>query len=148
LLGRFIGAVGLAAFAREVHQVRKVTARPRIAKRSVMRLKFDPVKLAQFPETIRLVCRDFGLSRAALYRLFEPDGGLAGYIRERRLHRAFSMLVSPARRHWNMIDFAFECKFGSDATFIRAFRRHFGMTPGEVRSQAELVRAGRVAPAP
>ena len=57
LSGSFIGAVGLGAFPLEVHQVQEVTGRPRIAQRTVMRLEFDSVELAQFPETVRLVPR-------------------------------------------------------------------------------------------
>lgn len=79
------------------------------------------------------ICRQFGLSRASLARLFEPEGGLAHYIQERRLHRAFMMLGSPAYRHWRLIDIALECNFSSDITFIRAFRKLFDLTPGEVR---------------
>jgi len=88
------------------------------------------------------LCRKFRLSSAALCRLFESEGGLAGYIRQRRLNRAFSMLVSPAYRNWRLIDFAVDARFSSDATFIRAFRRLFGMTPGDARAQAERARAG------
>jgi AraC-like DNA-binding protein len=88
------------------------------------------------------LCRKFRLSRAALYRLFESEGGLAGYIQQRRLNRAFSMLISPAYRNWRLIDFAVDARFSSDATFIRAFRRLFGMTPGDARAQAERARAG------
>jgi hypothetical protein len=55
LSGRFIGAVGLAAFTLEIHQIQKVTIRPRIAQRTVMRLELDSVKLAQFSETVAFV---------------------------------------------------------------------------------------------
>jgi AraC-like DNA-binding protein len=36
-----------------------------------------------------------------------------------------------------LIDIAVECRFSSDATFIRAFRRQFGITPGDVRELAD-----------
>jgi AraC-like DNA-binding protein len=35
----------------------------------------------------------FGLSRASLYRLFEPPGGIAKYIRKARLNRAFQEIT-------------------------------------------------------
>jgi hypothetical protein len=54
LSGRFIGAIGLAAFTLEIHEIQKVTSRSRIAQRTVMRLEFDSVKLAQFPEAYDL----------------------------------------------------------------------------------------------
>lgn len=82
------------------------------------------------------LCRAFGLSRAGLYRLLAPHSPMS-YIRQRRLHRAFAMLISPAFRTWRIIDIALEFRFSSDATFIRAFRRQFGLSPGEARRLAE-----------
>lgn len=81
------------------------------------------------------LCRRFALSRASLYRLFAPQSP-ASYIQQRRLHRALAILVSPAFRPWRVIDVAVECQFSSDATFIRAFRREFGLTPGEARDRS------------
>jgi len=89
------------------------------------------------------LCRRFGLSRATLYRLFQPDGGLAHYIQERRLQRAFMRLISPAERQWRIIDLAVDHRFSSDNTFIRAFRQHFGLTPGEAHEVAVRGSAGR-----
>lgn len=83
------------------------------------------------------LCRRFGLSRATLYRLFKPEGGLGRYILQRRLRRSLGQLASPQHHHWSIIDFALDNRFGNDASFIRAFRRQFGVTPGEVRVQAE-----------
>lgn len=85
---------------------------------------------------VELLCREFALSRAGLYRLFAPQSPMS-YIQQRRLHRAFAMLLSPAFRAWRLIDIALECQFSSDATFIRAFRRQFGLSPGEARKLAE-----------
>ncbi|WP_029004310.1 helix-turn-helix domain-containing protein [Azorhizobium doebereinerae] len=85
---------------------------------------------------IESLCREFGLSRTGLYRLLAPQSP-AGYIQQRRLHRAFAMLISPAFRAWRIIDIALECQFSSDATFIRAFRRQFGLSPGEARRLSE-----------
>jgi hypothetical protein len=39
------------------------------------------------------ICAAFGLSRATLYRLFEPLGGIASSIRERRLARTYAELI-------------------------------------------------------
>jgi AraC-like DNA-binding protein len=82
------------------------------------------------------LCRRFRVSRATLYRLFESDGGLAHYVQDRRLHRAFMQLISPAGRQARLIDFALDYHFSSDNTFIRAFRHRFALTPGEVRELA------------
>jgi AraC-like DNA-binding protein len=86
------------------------------------------------------VCREFRLSRATLYRIFEADGSPGAYIQRRRLHRALAMLVSPDFKHLRIIDIAIECQFGSDVAFIRAFRRSFGVTPGGARADPEKYR--------
>ena len=90
------------------------------------------------------LCDRFGLSRSALYRLFEPEGGLAAYIQQRQLIRAYAQLAAPEIRHRRIIEIALENHFASDATFARAFRRQFGVTPREVRALA----AGRDVPEP
>jgi AraC-like DNA-binding protein len=97
--------------------------------------------LGQASLGIDALCSRFDLSRAGLYRLLAPMSP-AGYIQERRLHRAYAMLISPAFRTWRVIDIAVECCFSSDATFIRAFRRQFSITPGEVRELADRKLAG------
>jgi AraC-like DNA-binding protein len=89
------------------------------------------------------LCRRFRLSRASLYRLFEPEGGLVHYVQERRLQRAFQRLISPAGGEIRMIDLAIDYHFSSDNTFIRAFRRRFGLTPGKVRALAAARRRAK-----
>lgn len=79
------------------------------------------------------LCDRFHISRATLYRLFEADGGLAHYISEQRLNFALRLMISPAAQDKRLIDLAVELHFSSDSTFIRAFRRKFGVTPGELR---------------
>ena len=59
------------------------------------------------------------------------------YIQQRRLIRAFAVLCAPETRYRRILDVAVESGFASDATFVRAFRRQFGVTPGEVRALAE-----------
>jgi AraC-like DNA-binding protein len=83
------------------------------------------------------LCRRFRISRASLYRLFEAEGGLARYVQEQRLNRALRLLISPASRGKRLINLAVELQFSSDSTFIRAFRRQFGLTPGEIRGLSE-----------
>jgi AraC-like DNA-binding protein len=79
------------------------------------------------------LCRRFRLSRATLYRLFEPEGGLRRYVQEQRLNRAFARLILPTSARTRTIDLAVDFQFASDSTFVRAFRRRFGLTPGEIR---------------
>ncbi|MFK4502770.1 AraC-like DNA-binding protein [Bradyrhizobium japonicum] len=87
--------------------------------------------------TADALCRHFQISRATLYRLFEADGGLSHYVREQRLNLAFRQLISPSAEDTRLIDLAVGMRFSSDSTFIRAFRRKFGLTPGELRELAD-----------
>ena len=84
--------------------------------------------------SVELICRRSGWSRATVYRLFHAEGGLARYIRQRRLQRAFRELTSHSPRRRRIIDLAVDCQFASEATFCRAFHREFGKPPGEVRA--------------
>ena len=78
------------------------------------------------------LCRQLGLSRSRLYRLFEPLGGVAAYIRQRRLERIHGQLCQPhEQRHIGVI--AYQWGFADEAHFSRAFRHHFGYSPSEAR---------------
>ena len=52
-------------------------------------------KLASPDLSANSIAAEFGLSRASLYRLFEPAGGIAKYIRKVRLSRAYQGLPRP-----------------------------------------------------
>jgi AraC-like DNA-binding protein len=94
------------------------------------------------------LCRTFGISRHRLYQLFEPLGGVARYVQQRRLQRAFQTLSNPVYRHLRVADVAARLGFASEAHFSRAFRAAFGHTPSDVRAMAEAARAsGRNPPA-
>lgn len=75
----------------------------------------------------------FAISRTPLYKLFEADGGVYAYIRERRLARAMQMLSrSSVGRRPMIARLAFECGFENERVFSRAFRRKYGLNPSEV----------------
>jgi AraC-like DNA-binding protein len=74
-----------------------------------------------------------GVSRSTLYRLFEPLGGVTGYIWERRLHLARAALLDPKRAR-RISEIAFQCGFSSEAHFSRSFRKAFNMRPSDLRS--------------
>lgn len=75
----------------------------------------------------------FAISRTPLYKLFEADGGVYAYIRERRLARAMQALTrSGASRRPMIARLAFECGFENERVFSRAFRRKYGLNPSEV----------------
>jgi AraC-like DNA-binding protein len=81
------------------------------------------------------LCSAFGISRTRLYRLFEPLGGVASYIQEQRLVRAYTELANPAHDRRRIYDIAFDLGFTSEAHFSRAFRRTFGLSPSDVRAR-------------
>ncbi|CAO3426652.1 hypothetical protein [Azospirillum endophyticum] len=81
------------------------------------------------------LCRALGLSRSALYTLFEPHHGVNRYIQERRLLRIREHLCDPAERR-RIGEIAFAYGFSSEAHFSRAFRRSFGCSPSEMRAGA------------
>lgn len=90
-----------------------------------------------------LLCRTFGISRSLLYRLFEPLGGVAHYVQQRRLARAFHTLANPANRRLRVGEIATRCGFISEAHFSRAFRAAFGLAPSDVRAAALGAQAPR-----
>lgn len=81
-----------------------------------------------------LLGREFGLSRSALYRMFEPLGGVSNYVQQRRLLYAFHALTNPANRQLRVADIASRAGFSSNAHFSRAFRAAFGLAPSDVRA--------------
>ena len=75
----------------------------------------------------------FAISRTPLYKLFEADGGVYAYIRDRRLARAMQVLTrADASRRPMIARLAFECGFENERVFSRAFRRKYGLNPSEV----------------
>jgi len=80
------------------------------------------------------LCRHLGMSRSSLYRLFEPLGGVARYIRSARLldaHRALSE-ASDTRPVYAI---ARDRGFDDPSEFSRAFKHQFGYSPSEARSE-------------
>lgn len=85
------------------------------------------------PLTPESLCRTFGISRSLLYRLFEPQGGVAHYVQKRRLLRALHALANPANQRLRVAEVATRLGFASEAHFSRAFRATFGLTPSDAR---------------
>lgn len=95
--------------------------------------------------SVELLCAHCGCSRATVYRLLEAEGGPIRYIRQRRLQRAFQELISGRVPHGRIFALALRHRFASEATFNRAFRRTFGIPPGEVREIAASSRRAALA---
>ena len=75
------------------------------------------------------ICLAVGISRSSLYRLFEPSGGVASYIRQRRLAAARTLLTR--REAPRVSEVARRFGFANDTTFRRAYRAAFGISPSE-----------------
>ena len=76
-----------------------------------------------------MVARNFGLSRASAYRLFEPVGGLGKYIRTRRLQRAYEEITAPLLADRRIGEIAYSLGFQNFSAFSRLFRKTYKVTP-------------------
>lgn len=74
----------------------------------------------------------FPLARPTRYRMFEDEGGLNHYIRNCRLRAAADELVRS--RSIGVAQIGSRLRFNSAADFARAFRRAYGVAPGEFRA--------------
>ncbi|WP_339205752.1 helix-turn-helix transcriptional regulator [Paenibacillus sp. FSL K6-3182] len=75
---------------------------------------------------------DLPISIVHLRRLFKFAFGvpLQSYIRSRKLAASLENLMLTEKR---ILDIAIECGYEHEQTYIRAFKREYGLTPGECR---------------
>lgn len=78
----------------------------------------------------------FGVSRASLYRLFEPTGGVASYIRRARLSRAFQEIAASETSGRQIGPIVYALGFKNVSAFNRLFKETYGVSPGEARKMA------------
>lgn len=97
---------------------------------------------------VEQICRRFGVSRSGLYRLFAPLGGVAEYIRRRRLARACRDLAEGGGRAARISDIAYRYGYASPASFATAFRAEFGLSPADVKAGARPEGLSPALPAP
>lgn len=74
------------------------------------------------------------LSRASVYRIFQEDGGIAAYIRNKRLRLAARQLMEHPQQ--DILPLAFNMGFNDASSFSRAFRAAFDITPRDLRKTA------------
>ena len=77
-----------------------------------------------------------GLSRSALFRAFEPLGGVSAYLWSRRLS-AVRLALRDATDARPIAELGYAHGFTSSAHLSRAFRREFGQSPREWRRSGE-----------
>ncbi|QLH71669.1 helix-turn-helix domain-containing protein [Rhodopseudomonas palustris] len=81
---------------------------------------------------------NFGLSRSSVYRLFEPVGGIASYIRKARLQKTWVEIVTPELADQRIAQIAHRYGFSNLGTFNRLFRNAYGISPGDARKNAKM----------
>jgi AraC-like DNA-binding protein len=85
---------------------------------------------------IDVIARRYGLSTRQAQRAFEHGGiTFTDFLLEQRLLLAHKLLLNPANRWRKIGDIAHSAGFAELSYFNRVFRRRFGITPSEVRSQ-------------
>lgn len=87
------------------------------------------------------ICREMAISRAKLYRLFEPNGGVMSLIQRKRLLRARNRLIDPVAPRMRISEIAWKHGFVSVSHFTRLFSKTFGCSPREMAD----IKAGRLA---
>ena len=85
---------------------------------------------------VETLATTFGLSRASLYRLFEPVGGVASYIRKSRLNRAYQDIVAAEYSNRRIGPIAYRLGFKNLSAFNRLFKETYGVSPKEARERA------------
>ncbi len=91
------------------------------------------------PVTISDLSKRFYISAIHLQRLFKFAFGipLAGYIRSRKLAASVEKLLSTDYR---IIDIANEYGFTHEQAYIRAFKKEYCITPGELRRSGMVIK--------
>jgi AraC family transcriptional regulator len=81
---------------------------------------------------------DLPISTIHLRRLFKFAFGvpLQSYIRSRKLAVSLEDLMKTEKR---VLDIAIECGYEHEQTYIRAFKREYGLTPGECRDSRKNI---------
>ena len=81
------------------------------------------------------LAKRFEISRASLYRLFEPVGGVAGYIRKARLDHAYQELMANENASCRIGPIAYSLGFRNVSAFNRLFKAHYGVSPRGARKR-------------
>lgn len=84
--------------------------------------------------SVETIARNIGISRTALYKLFEPVGGVASHVRELRLRKCMAEIVSSRNAGSQISAIAYRWGFTNSAVFSRVFRQRFDMSPSEARA--------------
>jgi AraC-like DNA-binding protein len=137
LIAAFAGA---SADGRDTIRNAAVAMSAQAARRTIEASLHDPELGPDF------ICKRLGMSRAKLYRLFEPEGGVGHYILQRRMTRAYRNIIDPACAHERIGTIAARCGFSNASVFSRAFRQAHGASPTELRDALACAGPADIAP--
>jgi len=73
------------------------------------------------------------ISRATLFRICEPVGGVMNFVRQRRLALARRLLHS-SNEQVHVKAIAYKLGFSNPSSFARAYRAEFGLSPSETKA--------------
>jgi AraC-like DNA-binding protein len=89
--------------------------------------------------SVAVLAARHGCTPRFVQRLFEAEGTtFTEYVLAQRLARAFRALTDPRRAGEKISVVAYDVGFGDLSYFNRAFRRHYGAAPSDVRTQVRL----------
>lgn len=94
--------------------------------------KYIQLNLTSPKLNARSICQALGISRRQLYYLFERYGGVANFIKQRRL-AACCRAISDATDHRLISSIAYSYGYVDSALFSRQFHAEFGFSPTEAR---------------
>ncbi len=85
------------------------------------------------------IADEFGLSERHLQRLFKFAFNLSigSYIRSRKLAASIDDLLTT---DLNVLDIALDYTFEYEQSYIRSFRREYGITPGDLRKTGKILK--------
>lgn len=126
---RFLGCVEVAMCPETASS--SATARVRESLKRAIQL-FIEQRLDQPDLTATLILKNFGVSRASLYRMFDAESGVRTYINRRRLVRAVSDLALAPHQRGLIHKVSERWGFSSDSNFNRMVKREFGVAPGSL----------------
>lgn len=98
--------------------------------------RFIKQRLADPELGAELICRQFALSRARLYRLMRDSGSIATTIRRLRLTRAYAEIAMGRYAGFAAAEVANQSGFRQERSFRRAFIQQFALTPATLQAQA------------
>lgn len=129
-----VRAMVLACTAPSADRLDLATTQINLTKREKVRHFIDR-NLRHSDLDTAMLCREMGMSRTQLYRLLQADGGVAHYVRRRRLRRSYAELSEPSNTA-TITAIADSLCFEDASSFSRAFKQEFGVNPRDVRAAA------------